>query len=84
MSTDSDFTRLFPPWKSSTKASGIPACWLIIAENLEETFHRQNVAESNSLLHFRQCVNNVLQGRTQVSFKLQRPVTKTNLPDRKN
>jgi len=24
--TESDFTRIFPPWKSSTKASGVPVC----------------------------------------------------------
>jgi hypothetical protein len=28
MITNSDFTRTFPPWKSSTKASGVPVCWL--------------------------------------------------------
>jgi hypothetical protein len=27
----SDFTKTFPPPKSSTKASGVPVCWLIIA-----------------------------------------------------
>ena len=25
--TDSDFTRIFPLWKSGTKASGVPVCW---------------------------------------------------------
>jgi len=35
----SDFTRRLQPWKSGTKASGVPECWLIIAGNLE-TFHR--------------------------------------------
>jgi len=24
--TEGDFTRIFPPWKSSTKASGVPVC----------------------------------------------------------
>jgi hypothetical protein len=49
----SDFTRKFPPRKSCTKASGVPVCWLIIAEHLEETFHRQNIAGSQQLLLFR-------------------------------
>jgi hypothetical protein len=34
-STESDFTRTFPPWKNDTKASGVPACWLIIAGHLD-------------------------------------------------
>ena len=50
--TESDFTRTFPPWKSDTKASGVPVCWLSIAGHLEETFHRQNVADSQPLLLF--------------------------------
>jgi hypothetical protein len=43
-----DFTR-----KSSTKASGVLVCWLIIAGHLEQTFHRQYIAESHPLLLFR-------------------------------
>jgi hypothetical protein len=53
MSTENDFTRTFPPWKSGTKSSGVPVCWLIIAGHLEETFHRQNIAENESLLLFK-------------------------------
>jgi len=53
MSTESDFTMKFPPWKNGAKASGFPACWLIIAGHLEETLHRQNVAENESLLLFK-------------------------------
>jgi hypothetical protein len=49
----SDFTRKFPPRKSGTKASGVPVCRLIIAGHLEQTFHRQNIAESHPLLIFR-------------------------------
>ena len=52
MSTESDFTRTFPPWENGTKASGVPLCWLIIAGHLEETFHRQNYP----LLLFRYCL----------------------------
>jgi hypothetical protein len=52
---DSDFTRKCPPWKNGTNASGVPVCWLIIAEHLEETFNRQNIAESHPLLLFRFC-----------------------------
>ena len=52
-SMESDFTRTFPPWKSNTKASGVPVCWQIIAGHLEDTFHRQNVAVSRPLLLFR-------------------------------
>jgi len=51
-SIESNSTRTFPPWKSSTKASGVPVCWLIIAGNLEEMFHRQSVAESHPLVFF--------------------------------
>ena len=50
MSTERDFTRIFPPWKSGTKASGVPVCRLIIAGYLEDRFHWQNIAESHSLL----------------------------------
>jgi hypothetical protein len=53
MSTESDFTRTFPPWKSGTLASGFPVFWLIIAGHLEGTFHRQNIAEDESLLLFK-------------------------------
>jgi hypothetical protein len=35
------------------QASGVPVCWLITAGHLEETFHRQNIAESHPLLRFR-------------------------------
>jgi len=31
-------------------AVGVPVCWLIVVGHLEETFHRQNRAESYSLL----------------------------------
>jgi hypothetical protein len=48
----SDVTRTFPPWKSSTKVTEVPVCWLIIARHLEGTFHRQNIAESHLLLLF--------------------------------
>jgi hypothetical protein len=48
-----DFTRKFPPRKSSTKASGVPVRWLITAGHLEQIFHRQNIAESHPLLLFR-------------------------------
>ena len=44
---ESDFTRTFPPWKSGTKASGVPERWLITAGHLEGTFRRQNVSESD-------------------------------------
>jgi hypothetical protein len=50
MSMVSDFTRTFPPRKSGTKTSAVPVCWLIIAGHLEETFHRQNIAEYDPLL----------------------------------
>jgi len=29
----SDFNRTFPSWKSGTKASRVPVCWLIIARH---------------------------------------------------
>jgi len=45
----SDFTMTFPMWKCSTKAIGVPECWLIIAGHLEETFHRQNITESSTV-----------------------------------
>jgi hypothetical protein len=51
--TESNFIRIFPQWKSSTKASGVQVCWLIIAGHLEETFHSQNIAENHPLLPFR-------------------------------
>jgi len=51
-STESNSTRTLPPWKSSTKASGVPVCWLIIGGNLEEMFHRKTVAESHPPLYF--------------------------------
>jgi len=38
--------------QSGTKARGVPVCWLIIAEHLEETFHRQNIAVSHPQLLF--------------------------------
>ena len=50
MRTECNFTRKFLPWKSGTKASGIPVCWLIITGHLEEMFHMQNIAESHPLL----------------------------------
>jgi len=43
MSTDSDFARIFLPWKSGTKARGFTVDWWIIARHLDETFHRQNI-----------------------------------------
>jgi hypothetical protein len=52
---DRDFTRTCPPWKSSTKTSGVPVCSLIIAEHLEEILNRHNIAESHPLSHFRYC-----------------------------
>jgi hypothetical protein len=52
---ESDFTRIFPPWKSGTKASGVPVWWLIIAGHLERIFHRQNTAERDPLLLSRTC-----------------------------
>jgi hypothetical protein len=51
--TDSNFIRIFPPWKSGSKVSGVPVGWLFIAEHVEETFHRQNIAGSHPLLLFR-------------------------------
>jgi len=51
--TESNFIRIFLHWKSSTRASGVQVCWLIIAGHLEETFHRQNIAGSQPLLLFR-------------------------------
>ena len=56
MSTESDFTRPFPPWKSGTKASGVAVFWLIIAGLLEETFSRQNTAEIDPLLLYSKCI----------------------------
>jgi hypothetical protein len=50
ISTKSDFTRTFPPWKSDTKVNEVPVYWLIIAGHIEEKFHRQNIAESHPLL----------------------------------
>jgi hypothetical protein len=50
MSTESDFTRTFPPWKGGSKASGVPVYWLIIAGHLEGTMHRPNIVESFPLL----------------------------------
>ena len=51
MSMDSDFTRKFPQRKSGIKASEVPVCWVNIGGYTEEAFHRQNVAESDPLLH---------------------------------
>jgi hypothetical protein len=53
MITNNDFTRTIPPWKSGTKASGVPKCWVIIVGQLEEMFHRQNIPESHPVLLFR-------------------------------
>jgi len=51
MSTESDFTMIFPALKvGGAKASGVPVCCLTIAGHLEETLHRQNGTESHSLL----------------------------------
>jgi hypothetical protein len=36
MSKGSDFTKIFPPWKSGKKATGVPVCRLIIAGHLRE------------------------------------------------
>jgi len=55
MSTDSDFTRTFPPWNNGAKASGVPVCWLIIAGHLEGKSHRQDIAQSDPMLRFRYC-----------------------------
>jgi hypothetical protein len=35
-----DFSRILPPWKSGTKASGVPVCWPVIVALLGVTFHR--------------------------------------------
>jgi len=48
MSTDRDFTRIFPPWESGTRASGVPECCLIIAGHLEGMFYRQNIIVAES------------------------------------
>jgi hypothetical protein len=49
MSTESDFSRKFSLRKSGTKANGILVFWLTIAGHFEETFRRQNIAESDPL-----------------------------------
>jgi hypothetical protein len=49
MNTETNFTRIFPPWKNSAMESGFPVSWLIIAGHLEETFHRKNRAENHPL-----------------------------------
>jgi len=36
MSRESNFTRTYPPQKSSTKTSGVPLWWLIIAGPIED------------------------------------------------
>jgi len=48
----SDFTRIFSPKKSSTKASEDPVCWVIIAGHLEQTFHRQNWEKVSTVTHY--------------------------------
>jgi len=53
MSMESDITRKFPPCISGVKASEFPVCWLIIAGYIEMAFHRQNIAESDPLLHLK-------------------------------
>jgi hypothetical protein len=54
-STDSDFTRTFPPWKSGAKASAVPVCWLITAGYLEGKLDRQDITENDPVLRFRYC-----------------------------
>jgi len=56
MSTESDFTRIFPPRKSDTKANEVPVCRVNIAGHLEVTFHKKNVVANLSLLVFRYCI----------------------------
>ena len=51
MSMESDFTRKYPTGKNGVNSREVPVRWLIIAGYLEETFHRQNIAESDPLLH---------------------------------
>jgi hypothetical protein len=53
MSRESDFTWIFPPLKSDTKANEVTVCWLNIAGHLEGKFHRENVAANLPLLLFR-------------------------------
>jgi hypothetical protein len=36
--------------KLQRTASGVPVCWIIVAGHLEETFRKQNRAETYSLL----------------------------------
>jgi hypothetical protein len=36
MNKESYFTRIFPLWKSGTKASGFPVFWLIVTGYLEK------------------------------------------------
>jgi len=38
MSMQSNFTKIFPPWRTGIKAIGVSVCWLIIAGHFEETF----------------------------------------------
>ena len=64
MNMGSNFTRMFPPWKCGTKASGVPTWWLNIAGHLEETFHGQNIGESHPLLIFIQYFNYLLINTT--------------------
>jgi hypothetical protein len=54
-----EFTRIFTPWKSGTKASAVLVRWLIIAGHLEEMFNRQDIAECSPLL----LLNNVHTAR---------------------
>jgi len=49
MSTESDFARIFLTWESGTKARGFTVYWWIIAGQLEETFHRQNITKGHLL-----------------------------------
>ena len=42
------FTGLFPPPKNSTKANGVPECWLFISEHLEEKPRRQKCSRKSS------------------------------------
>jgi len=54
MSKGSDFSRTFPPWKSGTKASGVPVYRLIIAGHLEvpqEKYSRKSSAVTFQLMY---------------------------------
>lgn len=75
----------FPLWKSSTKASGVPVGWLIIAGHLQEMLHKQNIAESHTLLLFSNVYTLCAILKIQVFFILWPQVTqKPYLIEKKN